>query len=219
VKTVESVLVLAVVAKLVDQAFGLLPRLSALLIRSCACLLPPQQQERWLPEWLAELEAHPGPEILTFFWAFGVSIGAVRIGCRARAASVLARRRRLRKALTPDSKDIFMLGFIFLLFALYLVYRDRMRKDNDGQPFLGDLARATASPAEGAAVLSKSNIWTARHEDGWANRRDGDARPAQIFKTKREALDAGRDIARRDHVEHVIQNRDGKIAERNLYGI
>jgi hypothetical protein len=41
---------------------------------------------------------------------------------------------------------------------------------------------------------------------------------SETFDTKREAQQAGRDTARRDHVEHLIQGRDGKIDERNSYG-
>lgn len=66
--------------------------------------------------------------------------------------------------------------------------------------------------------MSKRNVWTVPHGDGWANRREGSSRVSETFDTKREAQQAGRDTARRDHVEHLIQGRDGKIDERNSYG-
>jgi len=66
--------------------------------------------------------------------------------------------------------------------------------------------------------VSKKNIWTVPHGDGWANRREGASRVSETFDTKREAQQAGRDAARRDHVEHIIQDRHGQIDQRNSYG-
>jgi Uncharacterized protein conserved in bacteria (DUF2188) len=37
-------------------------------------------------------------------------------------------------------------------------------------------------------------------------------------RTKEEAVQAGREEARRRSTEHVIHNADGSIAERNSYG-
>jgi len=66
--------------------------------------------------------------------------------------------------------------------------------------------------------VSKKNVHTVPHGDGWANRREGASRVSETFGTKRDAQQAGRDSARRDHVEHFIHNQDGKIGERNSYG-
>jgi Uncharacterized protein conserved in bacteria (DUF2188) len=62
------------------------------------------------------------------------------------------------------------------------------------------------------------NIHTVPHGDGWANRREGASRVSETFDTKQQAQQAGRDAALRDHVEHFIHNRDGRIGERNSYG-
>jgi Uncharacterized protein conserved in bacteria (DUF2188) len=66
--------------------------------------------------------------------------------------------------------------------------------------------------------VSKKNIHTVPHGDGWANRREGASRVSDTFDTKQQAQQAGRDAARRDHVEHFIHNTDGRIGERNSYG-
>jgi hypothetical protein len=66
--------------------------------------------------------------------------------------------------------------------------------------------------------MAKANEHTVPHEEGWANRREGAKRVSRIFKTKAEAQAAGRKSAMRDGVEHLIQNRDGQISERNSYG-
>jgi Uncharacterized protein conserved in bacteria (DUF2188) len=41
---------------------------------------------------------------------------------------------------------------------------------------------------------------------------------SRTFDTKRAAEQAGRDTAKRDHVEHLIHNKDGQISGRNSYG-
>jgi hypothetical protein len=66
--------------------------------------------------------------------------------------------------------------------------------------------------------VSNKNLHTVPHGDGWANRREGADRVSRTFDTKREAEQAGRDTAKREGVEHLIHNKDGKIGERNSYG-
>lgn len=66
--------------------------------------------------------------------------------------------------------------------------------------------------------MSNKNLHTVPHGDGWANRREGADRVSRTFDTKREAEQAGRDTAKREGVEHLIHNKDGKIGERNSYG-
>ncbi|HET6171906.1 MAG TPA: DUF2188 domain-containing protein [Gaiellales bacterium] len=66
--------------------------------------------------------------------------------------------------------------------------------------------------------MAKTNVHTFPHESGWANRREGAKRVSRVFGTKAEAEAAGRKSAMREKVEHLIQNRDGQISERNSYG-
>jgi hypothetical protein len=66
--------------------------------------------------------------------------------------------------------------------------------------------------------MAKANVHTVPHEDGWANRREGAKRVSKVFKTKAEAQAAGRKTAMRESVEHLIQDRDGQLSERNSYG-
>jgi hypothetical protein len=57
------------------------------------------------------------------------------------------------------------------------------------------------------------------HADGsWRNTLEGaDALPG-TYETKADAVEAGREEARRRKTEHVIHNEDGTIGERNSYG-
>lgn len=52
----------------------------------------------------------------------------------------------------------------------------------------------------------------------WAVRRTGAARVSRKFDTQREAIEAARDIARRQGTDLYIYGQDGRIRERNSYG-
>ena len=58
------------------------------------------------------------------------------------------------------------------------------------------------------------------HEGGkWYNRIEGAVSPeTTIHLTKAVAESVGREMARESKAEHIIRNKDGKIAERNSYG-
>lgn len=64
----------------------------------------------------------------------------------------------------------------------------------------------------------KPEVFTVPHGDGWANRRAGSNRVSRVYRTKDEAEQAGRKTAQRQRTEHIIQDRYGKISERNSYG-
>ena len=54
------------------------------------------------------------------------------------------------------------------------------------------------------------------HKDGeWINQIEGQGQEAGAFSTKDEAQEAGRALAKRLEVEHLIHNEDGTIHERN----
>jgi len=52
----------------------------------------------------------------------------------------------------------------------------------------------------------------------WAIKGAGSSRATKVFSTQREAIEAGRDIARRQGSELLIHGRDGRIREKNTYG-
>ena len=53
-------------------------------------------------------------------------------------------------------------------------------------------------------------------DSGWVNEMDG--KFLSLHLTKANAVIAGRCYAKREHVEHTIHNRNGRIAEKNSYG-
>ena len=52
----------------------------------------------------------------------------------------------------------------------------------------------------------------------WAVRKGGADRVTRRFDTKREAVEAAREIARKQRVELYIHGRDGRIRQRDSYG-
>lgn len=65
--------------------------------------------------------------------------------------------------------------------------------------------------------MSKGDVHTVKHGDGWANRVEGDQRVSNTAPTKAEAQTKGRKMAIERGVEHVIHKEDGQIGARNTY--
>ena len=51
----------------------------------------------------------------------------------------------------------------------------------------------------------------------WAMRKSGSYRVSRYYKTQSEAIEAARDIAKREHTGLYIFGSDGRIRERNSY--
>ena len=65
----------------------------------------------------------------------------------------------------------------------------------------------------------KPAVVTGPHpEGGWQNKVEGNKRASNTAPTKAEAQATGRDMARRRKTEHKIQDKEGRISERNSYG-
>ena len=68
--------------------------------------------------------------------------------------------------------------------------------------------------------MANKNVHTTYNQaaGNWRNISEGASRPIKTYQTKQEAQSAGRQIAMERHVEQLIHDKDGKIAERNSYG-
>jgi len=66
--------------------------------------------------------------------------------------------------------------------------------------------------------MSKKDVHTVPNASGkgWVNKVDGEV--ASRHRTKDNAVERGREIARDQQSEHAIHNRDGRISEKNSYG-
>lgn len=54
--------------------------------------------------------------------------------------------------------------------------------------------------------------------NGWSVRRAGASRASGTYATQQEAVERGRELARRQKTELYIHGEDGRIRERNSYG-
>ena len=62
------------------------------------------------------------------------------------------------------------------------------------------------------------NIHIVPRQDGWGVLREGNARAGSVHSTQSQAINSGRDAARRDHVELVIHSENGRIRDKDSYG-
>ncbi len=66
--------------------------------------------------------------------------------------------------------------------------------------------------------MKKSNQHVVTHNGEWAVRRENSSRVTGTFPTQREAIDAGREIARNQNSELVIHRPNGQIRDKDSYG-
>ncbi len=66
--------------------------------------------------------------------------------------------------------------------------------------------------------MRKRNQHVVPHEGGWAVRGAGSQRATSVHRTQREAIDAGREVARNQRTELFVHGRDGRIRERDSHG-
>jgi Uncharacterized protein conserved in bacteria (DUF2188) len=64
----------------------------------------------------------------------------------------------------------------------------------------------------------KPRVHIVPHGNDWAVRREGNDRASSVHPTQREAQDAGRPAAQRDHTELVTHDRHGRIRDSDSYG-
>ncbi len=56
------------------------------------------------------------------------------------------------------------------------------------------------------------------HQEGWAVKGAGNQRATSVHDTQKQAVDAARDIARKQQSELVIHRQDGRIRDKDSYG-
>lgn len=66
--------------------------------------------------------------------------------------------------------------------------------------------------------MSKRNQHVVPHDGGWAVRGSGSQRATSVHSTQREAIAAGREIARNQRTELFVHGRNGQIRERDSHG-
>jgi uncharacterized protein YdaT len=66
--------------------------------------------------------------------------------------------------------------------------------------------------------MAAKNQHVVPHHDGWAVKGAGNQRATSVHDTQRQAIDAARDIARKQKSELVIHRRDGRIRDKDSHG-
>ena len=64
----------------------------------------------------------------------------------------------------------------------------------------------------------KPNQHVVPHPEEWAVKPTGGQRPSSVHDTQKQAIDRGREIARKQGVELLIHRKDGRIRERDSHG-
>lgn len=67
--------------------------------------------------------------------------------------------------------------------------------------------------------MSKKNIHVTHRASGdWAVKGEGDGRASSLHGTQKDAIDAGRKLARANESELVIHGRDNRIIDKDSFG-
>lgn len=67
-------------------------------------------------------------------------------------------------------------------------------------------------------MTKKKDIHVVPHPEGWATKTEGASKAGRVFQTKAEAMEQGREQAKREGVELVPHKKDGTIQNPNSYG-
>jgi hypothetical protein len=68
-----------------------------------------------------------------------------------------------------------------------------------------------------ASKKTPAPIHVTKHGDDWATKRAGASRASELFDTKAEAVNAGRETAKAEKGQLIIHGRDNKIQEERTY--
>ncbi len=67
-------------------------------------------------------------------------------------------------------------------------------------------------------TLPKGDVETYFENGRWKNKVQGNSRASHVHETRTAAVSAGREMARKRRVEHIIRTKDGTITERDDHG-
>jgi hypothetical protein len=67
-------------------------------------------------------------------------------------------------------------------------------------------------------MAPEGDVWVSPHDGQWAVKLEGSDEPESVHATQADAADHGRELARRNKSELLIQAEDGQIRERSTFG-
>lgn len=66
--------------------------------------------------------------------------------------------------------------------------------------------------------MAKRDYHVVKKDGGWAIRREGAQRASSVHRTQRQAIDAGKSLAKNNRTELVIHRASGQIRDSDSYG-
>lgn len=68
-------------------------------------------------------------------------------------------------------------------------------------------------------MRKNKQVWVSPTKTGeWRVHKPHSERAIKIVETQKEGFDLGRQVAKNQHSELIVQGRDGRIREKNTYG-
>lgn len=67
--------------------------------------------------------------------------------------------------------------------------------------------------------MGKNQHVTKHPSGGWQVKGANNSKATKVTETKKDAIDYGKGVAKNQHSELIIHGKDGKIQEKNTYGI
>lgn len=67
-------------------------------------------------------------------------------------------------------------------------------------------------------MAKKKDYHVVPNSSGWSVKREGNQKASSLHETKQEAVDAGKDLAKKAETELVIHRKNGTIQDSDSYG-
>lgn len=67
-------------------------------------------------------------------------------------------------------------------------------------------------------MAKKQNIDVSPSGDNWQVKKHNASRASKVFKTQKQAIEYGRELAKKNKSELYIKNRKGQVRDANSYG-
>lgn len=67
-------------------------------------------------------------------------------------------------------------------------------------------------------MANRKNVHVVQRDSGWGTLREGAQRATQVYDTQAQAIQAGRQMARKEQGELLIHGEDGRIRARDSFG-
>jgi hypothetical protein len=71
---------------------------------------------------------------------------------------------------------------------------------------------------KGVQMPQRGDVWVSPHDGQWTVKVEGESEPESLHATQEDAIEHGRERARANKSELLIQGEDGQIRKRSTFG-